>query len=43
MTGINECSMEPLFSSSRTIAVVGLSNDETRPSYGVAGLGRSFK
>ena len=36
MTAVNECNMKELFSSCRVIAVVGLSDDQNRPSYGVA-------
>ena len=36
MTAINSINMKELFASCKTIAVVGLSNNTQRPSYGVS-------
>ena len=36
MNAVNQVDMKELFASIRTIAVVGLSNDSQRPSYGVS-------
>lgn len=36
MSAVNDCNMKELLSTCRVIAVVGLSDDAARPSYGVA-------